>query len=955
VKDENTYPPPFPHSRPKLDRLLRALSLDKQFIRGDRNALYFLDSEGKETRVSDFVGGYGSLLLGHHHTELKKLAIESIEQQVPIHSQLSSKSAVKDLSAFISAEIGRFSGKKYITTLANSGAEVVEAALKHARWEFINKKEKLMNRLHRELHDMNHYFLAKEQSFELELNGIHFSNFDTFKKHCIERFHEVYNSESPAMLALKHSFHGKTTGALNLTSNEKFRNRFQTNTSERSHVQFFDQTEESLNAHLNQLFRTIQIPKLQSGTIVFDPVDVLFCLGVIAEPIQGEGGIRPLSKDFLTFLRSRTSELNVPLIFDEIQCGSFRTGSLVHSTQHEVYADYYLLSKAFGGGIVKNAALVIDRDHYREGFGVIHTSTYADDEYSAKISLRALEIGKSNSETIQSKGKLLGEQLQQLQQKYPDVIKSVRGAGLMWGIEFFNLDLSENYSFQMFSRSGYLNYLYCSYLLNTWNIRLAPTLSDPHTLRLLPSIFLSEQEIEKLSIALDSLARVIEYRDFYKLIEHLVPSDQQNLRSLQNFGNKEIINETSTNIQTSVGFISHYINENGVRDGDPSMAVLSNETINFLLESVLEISVPILLHAREIKGITGKSVNVYFSGMLFTASMAREMMTKQLYDDYADLCNDAVDFLQKDFNCELVGLGQYSSVILKNGKSIRNPNVSVTTGNSYTVGIGVQAIKEELSLRTNPIHGTDNHRLTLGVLGAAGNICSTYIKCLLPYFQKMALKGSDGKSGKLRTQRFLRELMGYIFSKLMDDENSPSIHPDLQHLFVCSETFQELKSGKLAINAINLLEKLEAELGSAFPFHIIDSLEELQQCDVTVVATNHPEPFLYSRYFADNSIVYDISVPLNCTDELIHNTRNIQVIMGGIVELPYEQTITMRAYPLGKGEAFACISETILLGLENKMCNFSFGNLSPSQVKEMNDLAEKHGFKLKKNKIETIF
>jgi len=63
----------------------------------------------------------------------------------------------------------------------------------------------------------------------------------------------------------------------------------------------------------------------------------------------------------------------------------------------------------------------------------------------------------------------------------------------------------------------------------------------------------------------------------------------------------------------------------------------------------------------------------------------------------------------------------------------------------------------------------------------------------------------------------------------------------------------------------------------------------------------------------------------------------------------------MRAYPLGKGEAFACISETILLGLEEKICNFSYGNLHPTQVNYMNQLGAKHGFKLKKNKLETIF
>ncbi len=940
------------HSRPKLDRLLKTLSLDKQFVRGDGNFLYRTDSDGNEICVSDYVGGYGSLLLGHHHPELKKLAIELLENQVPHHAQLSSKSAVQELSAFISDEISRKSGKTYITTLANSGAEVVEAAIKHARLNFSKNKDKLIDRLHREIHGINHHFALNNSKFEITIDDHIFYNFETFKQYCITEFHEIYNNCSPVMLALNQSFHGKTTGALNLTSHDKFRSGFQTNEREKSQVEFFDPNSDSLEKVLARLQRTIKIPKLQNGKVKFEDLTVLMCLGVIVEPIQGEGGIRLISSTFLAYLRERTRALRIPLIFDEIQCGSYRTGTLAHSLLLEIFADYYLFSKSFGGGMVKNAALVIDQKQYHEGFGVVHTSTYSDDEYSAQISLKALQISKSESETVQTKGKLLETELKVLQKNYPNVIKAVRGTGLMWGIEFFDLDMSENYSYQMFSRSGYLNYLYCSYLLNQWNIRVAPTLSDPHTLRILPSIFVSETEIQAFSSALNALSHIIQNRDFYKLIEHLLPPEEQNLRPLQDFGHKNVLDETDDQLETSVGFITHYINENGVRDGDPSMAVLSNETINTILESVIEISAPILLHARKISGISGKIVNVYFAGMLFTAAMAREMMTKNLYTEYADLCNNAIDFLHASFNCKLVGLGQYSSVITKNGKSIRNPDVFITTGNSYTVGIGIQAINEELSLRKN-----QDKSLTLGVLGAAGNICSTYVKCFLPHFSRMVLKGSDSAGGMLKTHRFLRELMSYVFSEMLENPNSRAtiISADVYDDLANTQTYTELKSGEIELNNLKLIEKISEEMGAKFPFQVIDSLDDLHQCDVTVVATNNPEPFLYSRYFASNSIVYDISVPLNSTDELIHNDRNIKVIMGGVVQLPFDQTITMRAYPLGTGEAFACISETILLGLEHAICNFSYGNLHPSQVHYMNQLGAKHGFKLKKNKLETIF
>lgn len=950
--DEATYFDTTQLSRPKLERLLKSLELNKYYHRASGNKMWHTDEAGDEIEVSDFIGGYGSALLGHHHPELTALAIDLLTNQTPIHSQLSSKKEVHELAAFLDAELFECTGKHFITTLVNTGAEAVEAALKHARMNFSLQKTKLTERLHRELHIIHHYFDRTQQPFDLVYQGVRYTDFDHYKRACIAAFNAVFEEQSPQMIALKKSFHGKTTGALNMTSNDKFRDGFQTNEREKDHVCFIDPNAPSFEDCMAGLRRSIHFPKLLNGTINHVEVPVLLCLGIIVEPIQGEGGIRPLDPAFIAFLRAQATVLNIPLIFDEIQCGSYRTGEIVYSTQLGITADYYLLSKSFGGGMVKNAAVLIDQKHYIDGFGLVHTSTYSDDSYSAAISLKALQISKQNGERIRERGVAIRMRLEELQRAFPEVVSEIRGTGLMLGIGFHPLELSENYSFQMFARSGYLNYLYCSYLLNRWNLRIAPTLSDPYTLRLLPSVEVSDNELEQLSLALTELCAIIHCRDFYQLIAHLLPTEYRNLRERIDFGRGEIPLHIDPKVQTKVGFITHYINEDGAREGDPSMAVLPNEMINQLLESVLEISAPILLHGREIIGEKGDKTTIFFAGMLFTAAMAREMMSKNQMEVYSKICNDAVDFLHQEYDCSLVGLGQYSSVITKNGLSISNPDVFVTTGNSYTVGIGVKAIREELGDSIG-----DGKLLTLGVLGAAGNICSTYVKCFLPYFSTILLKGSESDGGKLKTIRFARELTAYCFSLLLDETMATSqfIHPNLIELLTQTATFKKVKAGEIKLNDGRLADYVIEELGDKMPFQVIDNLESLQACKVTVVATNNPEPFLYSRYFSENSIVYDISVPLNCTDELIHNTKNIKVIMGGVVQVPDDQTITMRAYPLDVGEAFACISETMILGLENKMCHFSYGNLHPEQVRMMDELGEKHGFKLKKNKLNTIF
>src|SRR6202008_2052927 len=81
---------------------------------------------------------------------------------------------------------------------------------------------------------------------------------------------------------------------------------------------------------------------------------------VIIEPVQGEGGVRPVSDEFLAFLRERCNETGTALIFDELQCGLGRTGTLFASEHSGVVPDMYTLAKPLGGGLPMGAILVSD-------------------------------------------------------------------------------------------------------------------------------------------------------------------------------------------------------------------------------------------------------------------------------------------------------------------------------------------------------------------------------------------------------------------------------------------------------------------------------------------------------------------------------------------------------------------------------------------------------------------
>lgn len=123
--------PPPPHHKPRLTELLESLRLDADYERGAGCYLYRRDEHGTEVEVLDLVGGYGSLLLGHAHPELVAEAQRLLASGIPIHAQ-GSRSA---LAERLASALSRRAQGDYCVVFGNSGAEAIEAAVKHALLE----------------------------------------------------------------------------------------------------------------------------------------------------------------------------------------------------------------------------------------------------------------------------------------------------------------------------------------------------------------------------------------------------------------------------------------------------------------------------------------------------------------------------------------------------------------------------------------------------------------------------------------------------------------------------------------------------------------------------------------------------------------------------------------------------------------------------------------------------
>jgi len=156
---------------------------------------------------------------------------------------------------------------------------------------------------------------------------------------------------------------------------------------------------------------------------------------VIIEPLQGEGGVRPVDAGFLAFLRDLCDAQGAALIFDEVQCGLGRTGTLFAYEQTGVTPDLLTLAKPLAGGLPMGAVLLSDRVAAALAPGD-HATTFGGGPLVATV---ALEVLRTIAEPdflaeVRAKGAWLGQSLERLAANSPRV-RAVRGRGLMWGIE----------------------------------------------------------------------------------------------------------------------------------------------------------------------------------------------------------------------------------------------------------------------------------------------------------------------------------------------------------------------------------------------------------------------------------------------------------------------------------------------------------------------------------------
>jgi acetylornithine/succinyldiaminopimelate/putrescine aminotransferase/predicted amino acid dehydrogenase len=784
------------YCRPSLMQLLTAVGLDVAYVQSHGDWVFRREPTGGLRPVLDMVGGYGVNLLGHGHSELVSHAQQLLAARVTGFVQASIRTNAGALAEALVDVLG-----PHYVIFTNSGAETVEAAIKHAHLETGRRR----------------------------------------------------------FWALKGAFHGKTVGAIQLT--ESYCDQFSTLGPP---VRFLDPNDPA---------------SLQAAAAEAHEVAALFI-----EPIQGEGGVRGLAPAFVEWAKQICAMHDIPIVADEIQTGMGRTGSWLASTELGLDPAYICLGKALGGGLAKIGALLVKRERFVHEFSKIHTSTFAEDDWSCGVALRALEIARRDDVAgrCRAAGAKLLAKLRSLQADYPEQIKEIRGRGLLVGIELLPLHDQPSAILQMLSEQEHLGYFAAAYLLQEHDVRVLPTMSNPMTLRVEPSAYIRDEELDRFVEALRCWCRAVRAVDMAHVTRHYVGLSAG---PVQDHSTARRFTREHARTRRRVGFIGHLATPEDVISFDPSMRNFGNEHFAPFLERCGRILEPTICHSENIRSLTGEEVHVSFIGLSMTAPQIMQAIADGDSQWMVAKIELAAE-LARDVGCDIIGFGGHTSILTRNCQSLRIDGVALTSGNSLTVGLGVRAMQAAAARKQIRLCDAK-----LGIIGAAGNIGSAYATSIAPHVREVVLV--------------------------------------VRHM---SKTVEDLR----------------AEIVRCAPstkVTVTRNPDRLRECALIVTASNSGRPILKAEHVSEEAcVICDIAVPSDVAPCVYRDRPLATVFQGGLARLPLNPELQLPGMHLPPGHVFACLGETLLMGLEGARVHGSYGALTPQGIEHALYAADRHGF-----------
>lgn len=277
----------------------------------------------------------------------------------------------------------------------------------------------------------------------------------------------------PEFIGAINGFHGKSFGSLSVSGRDVYKQGFEPLLPETKHVKFGDA--DSLSDAISE--RTA---------------------AVILEVVQGEGGVIIAPDDYFAKVREICDANGTLLIFDEVRTAFGRTGKMYASEHYAVQPDIVTMAKALGGGVMPVGAFSANADIWDSMFGknpYLHSTTFGGNPLACAAIIAAIKT--TIEDGVVERSRVLGEKLlarlQEVQKRYPWMIKEVRGKGLLAGIEFAEDDIAA----LVIASCGRRDLL------------AAYSLNNPKVVRVEPPLIISESELDTaVSIIAESVEEI---------------------------------------------------------------------------------------------------------------------------------------------------------------------------------------------------------------------------------------------------------------------------------------------------------------------------------------------------------------------------------------------------------------------------------------------------------------
>jgi len=408
------------HINPGFLEYRKSAGEDDMAMEWMANGDTFVDLHGKE--YIDCLGGFGAFNCGHRHPKVVETVSNQLAKQPLSSAELID--ANRSLLARILADVTP--GDLKYTFFTSSGTEAVECGLKMAT-------------------------LA---------TGRHF------------------------YVAFKGDFHGKTHGALSLTSKAHFRGPF---------------------LPLLQGARFAPFGDLEYLKKMIDTLDFIGELpaAIVYEPIQGEGGVNIPPDDFIPGIREICDKYDIMMIADEVQAGMGRTGYLFATDYSNVAPDILCLGKSISGSVVPLSACVCTERAFRGMFPdpLLHSTTTGGNPLATSAGIAAFNVILSEDlcGKAQKSGAMFMEGLEKLQKKYPKLLTTYRGRGLMIAMEFCDGDMGYEVVYEAFNRG----------------VLLSGSLINAKTIRIEPPLNITEEHVKKALEVLDESMAVVYKKEHF--------------------------------------------------------------------------------------------------------------------------------------------------------------------------------------------------------------------------------------------------------------------------------------------------------------------------------------------------------------------------------------------------------------------------------------------------------